>query len=63
MHGILKLRSMIQHDPSMGWRERYGAVGTEELLPGAPEEAPTAVNVLRHGDTGGAAPAIAIPDA
>jgi NADH-quinone oxidoreductase subunit B len=32
MHGILKLRSMIQDDPSMGWRDRYGAHGTEELL-------------------------------
>jgi NADH-quinone oxidoreductase subunit B len=32
MHGILKLRSMIQHDPSMGWRERYQAVGTEEVV-------------------------------
>ena len=32
MHGILKLRSMIQDDPSMGWRERYHAVGTEELV-------------------------------
>src|SRR4051794_38192334 len=49
-HGILKLRSMIQDDPSMGWRERYAAVGTEELVAGAPEAAPTAVNVLRHGD-------------
>ena len=33
MHGILKLRKMIQDDPDLGWRERYGAVGTEELLP------------------------------
>ena len=30
MHGILKLRKMVQDDPDMGWRERYGAVGTEE---------------------------------
>ena len=30
MHGILKLRKMVQDDPAMGWRERYGAVGTEE---------------------------------
>src|SRR6201999_3740617 len=30
MHGILKLRKMIQDDPDMGWRERYDAVGTEE---------------------------------
>jgi NADH-quinone oxidoreductase subunit B len=35
MHGILKLRKMIQDDPDMGWRERYDAVGTEEILPAA----------------------------
>ncbi len=27
MHGILKLRKMVQDDPDMGWRERYGARG------------------------------------
>jgi NADH-quinone oxidoreductase subunit B len=32
MHGILKLRSMIQEDPGMGWRDRYNAHGTEEIL-------------------------------
>jgi NADH-quinone oxidoreductase subunit B len=35
MHGILKLRKMIQDDPDMGWRKRYDAEGTEEVLPGA----------------------------
>jgi NADH-quinone oxidoreductase subunit B len=35
MHGILKLRKMIQDDPDMGWRERYGAEGTEETLDAA----------------------------
>ena len=30
MHGILRLRKMIQDDPEMGWRERYDAEGTEE---------------------------------
>ncbi len=35
MHGILKLRTMVQDDPDAGWRERYGAQGTEEILPGA----------------------------
>ncbi len=30
IHGILKLRKMVQDNPDMGWRERYGAVGTEE---------------------------------
>jgi NADH-quinone oxidoreductase subunit B len=53
MHGILKLRSMIQEDPTMGWRDRYNAVGTEELVPGAPTEGP-AVNVFQPGDTAGA---------
>ena len=33
MHGILKLRSMVQHDPAQGWRERYGAERTVEVLP------------------------------
>ncbi len=31
MHGILKLRKLVQEDPSAGWRERYGAQGTEEI--------------------------------
>jgi NADH-quinone oxidoreductase subunit B len=33
MHGVLKLRKMVQDDPDMGWRERYGAYGTEEVVP------------------------------
>jgi NADH-quinone oxidoreductase subunit B len=53
MHGILKLRSMIQDDPTLGWRERYNAVGTEELVPDAPTDGP-AVNVYSPGDTAGA---------
>src|SRR3982750_3318870 len=35
MHGILKLRQMIHDDPSMSWRARYEAVGTEEIVNGA----------------------------
>jgi NADH-quinone oxidoreductase subunit B len=31
-HGILKLRDKIQGHPPEGWRERYGALGTEEIL-------------------------------
>ncbi len=33
MHGILKLRDMVHEDPKLGWRERYDAVGTEEVVP------------------------------
>jgi NADH-quinone oxidoreductase subunit B len=35
-HGILRLRDKIQGNGRDGWRERYDAVGTEELLPDAP---------------------------
>jgi NADH-quinone oxidoreductase subunit B len=42
MHGVLKLRKMVQDDPDMGWRDRYGARGTEEVLPAG---GPPAVNV------------------
>jgi NADH-quinone oxidoreductase subunit B len=36
MHGVLKLRRMVQDDPEMSWRDRYGARGTEEVLEGTP---------------------------
>jgi NADH-quinone oxidoreductase subunit B len=52
MHGILKLRRMIQDDPSMGWRERYEAENTVEVVPAPGQDA--ADNVYRRGDTGGA---------
>ncbi len=52
MHGILKLRKMIQEDPDLGWRDRYGARGTEEIV-STPEQ-DTAVNVFEPGDTAGA---------
>ncbi|HUB74226.1 MAG TPA: NADH-quinone oxidoreductase subunit B family protein [Solirubrobacteraceae bacterium] len=32
MHGILKLRKMVQDDPDLGWRDRYQARGTEEVI-------------------------------
>jgi len=38
MHGILKLRSMVHSDPTMGWRERYGAERTVEVLPDEGED-------------------------
>ena len=53
VHGILKLRSKVLEDPTLGWRERYNAVGTEELVRD-PGEHPSAVNVFPFGDTSGA---------
>jgi NADH-quinone oxidoreductase subunit B len=53
MHGVLKLRKMVQEDPEMGWRKRYGAEGTEEILGGAWER-PAAVNVAQAGSSPGA---------
>jgi NADH-quinone oxidoreductase subunit B len=54
MHGILRLRSMIHDDPALGWRKRYNAEGTEEVLGGVGPDRDTAVNVLGSGDTAGA---------
>ena len=31
MYGIIKLQNKIKGDPTMGWRERYDAKGTEEI--------------------------------
>jgi NADH-quinone oxidoreductase subunit B len=45
MHGILKLRSMIQEDPTASWRDRYDGRGTEEII-GDPHEHPAAVNLF-----------------
>jgi NADH-quinone oxidoreductase subunit B len=52
MHGILRLRSLILDDPELGWRQRYNAVGTEEIVPAEGQD--TAVNVALPGDTAGA---------
>jgi NADH-quinone oxidoreductase subunit B len=55
MHGILRLREKIQGHEREGWRERYGAVGTEEVLASGPNPDDTAaINVFRGGDTAGA---------
>ena len=50
MHGVLKLRKMIQEDPELGWRKRYGAEGTEEIV----VMADTAVGVPASGRSPGA---------
>ncbi len=31
MYGIIKLQEKVMGDPGQGWRERYGAEGTEEV--------------------------------
>ena len=49
----VKLRSKVLEDPTLGWRDRYNAVGTEELVTD-PGEHPSAVNVFPFGDTSGA---------
>ena len=57
MHGILRLRDKIQGHPPDGWRERYDAVGTEEVLTPAQQrgsEMDAAINVYPGGDTAGA---------
>jgi NADH-quinone oxidoreductase subunit B len=54
LHGILRLRDQIQGNAPEGWRERYDAVGTEELLPGqAPLGSPD-ISIFKAGDTAGA---------
>jgi NADH-quinone oxidoreductase subunit B len=53
-HGILRLRDKVHGNPPDGWRERYGAVGTEELLPGEADMDSAQINVFKPGDTAGA---------
>ncbi len=53
MHGILRLRDKVQGHSPDGWRERYDAVGTEEVLPET-GNADAAINVFPGGDTAGA---------
>ncbi len=38
VYGVLKLRKMIQDDPTMAWRDRYRAHGTEETKPWSLDE-------------------------
>jgi len=54
MHGILRLRDKIQGHSPEGWRERYAATGTEELLPDSSDLATANINVFKPGDTAGA---------
>jgi NADH-quinone oxidoreductase subunit B len=54
MHGILRLRDRIQGQSREGWRERYDATGTEELLPDGANLGTANINVFKPGDTAGA---------
>jgi len=54
LHGILRLRDKIQGAKREGWRSRYDAVGTEELVPDAAPLDSSAVNIYKPGDTAGA---------
>jgi NADH-quinone oxidoreductase subunit B len=53
-HGILRLRDMVQNNPPEGWRERYDAVGTEEVLGPEHEGQSASINIFQPGDTAGA---------
>ena len=53
MHGVLKLRQMIQDEPDLGWRKRYQAEGTEEIVT-TEGAAAAAVNVPQTGFSPGA---------
>ncbi len=53
IHGILRLRDKVQGHAPDGWRERYDAVGTEEVLPETETET-AAINLYQPGDTAGA---------
>ncbi len=54
MHGILRLRDKIQGNSPDGWRDRYEARGTEELLPDAAALDSADISVFKPGDTSGA---------
>jgi NADH-quinone oxidoreductase subunit B len=53
-HGILRLRAKVLGDPPAGWRERYEALGTEEILADEGQLSSPDISVFRPGDTAGA---------
>jgi hypothetical protein len=44
----------VQGKPKDGWRDRYEAVGTEEVIPEDAASKSAAMNVYQPGDTAGA---------
>jgi NADH-quinone oxidoreductase subunit B len=53
-HGIIRLRAKVQGNAPAGWRERYDAEGTEEVLPGETDLRGADISVFQPGDTAGA---------
>jgi len=53
-HGILRLREQIHGRPQGGWRDRYSAAGTEEVLLDQAPPGGAPINVFKPGDTAGA---------
>jgi NADH-quinone oxidoreductase subunit B len=51
MHGIVKLRAMIQQRPDLDWRTRYGGRGTEEFVESELQSDPAAAHTI--GVSGG----------
>jgi NADH-quinone oxidoreductase subunit B len=58
IHGIVKLQRKVEGDPTLGWRRRYGAEGTEEWPhPNAPslgDAAPAVPEAVQPSATPGA---------
>ena len=52
LHGIIKLQAKIKGDPTLGWRERYRAEGTEELGDGPRAERSLSSRSARRHRTG-----------
>jgi NADH-quinone oxidoreductase subunit B len=50
MHGILRLRDIVQDKEQEGWRDRYGARGTEEVLQPTDPEVDRLKQASQHGE-------------
>ena len=50
MHGVLRLRDMIQDHEQEGWRDRYGARGTEEVVPPSEREVEMLRRATQHSE-------------
>jgi NADH-quinone oxidoreductase subunit B len=50
MHGVLRLRDMIQDHEQEGWRDRYHARGTEEIVPPSDPLVDRLRQATQHGE-------------